>query len=59
MYQTLVASIKNLKNRPEAAIASVNVDWLQCAWMEPNYAWTLTVYNFQNKLFCLFALAKG
>lgn len=37
MYQTLVASIKNLKNRPEAAVAPVNVDLLQCTWMQPKY----------------------
>jgi hypothetical protein len=59
MYRTLVASIKNLKNIPEAAIAPVNVDQLQCTWVEPKYAWTLTVHNVRNKIFCFFAVAKG
>jgi hypothetical protein len=34
MYRNLLADIEDLKYRIEAAIATVEVYMLQCAWME-------------------------
>jgi len=37
VYRNLLADIEDLKNKIEAAIATVDVYMLQCAWMELEY----------------------
>jgi hypothetical protein len=37
VYHTVVANINDLKNRIQAAIATVDVDLLQHTWMEFEY----------------------